>query len=231
MSAQQIEGTDQDPLTAARHAVLLGDSIFDNAAYVPGGPDVIRQVQKLLPSGDQATLLAVDGHVIADVENQLLRLPSDATDLIVSVGGNDALGHAPLLRRKVNSVGEAVSILGTAQREFAAQYESMLNHVIRLGLPTAVCTIYDTPASEPDQPLIKTALAIFNDIITRASFKRGIPLIDLRLVVNESDDYANPIEPSVKGGQKIAQAIAHLLSGKQLATCSVVFSRPFQFAN
>ena len=25
------------------HVVLLGDSIFDNAAYVRGGPDVIRR--------------------------------------------------------------------------------------------------------------------------------------------------------------------------------------------
>ena len=30
-----------------RRVVLLGDSIFDNAAYVAGGPDVIKQVQAL----------------------------------------------------------------------------------------------------------------------------------------------------------------------------------------
>jgi hypothetical protein len=32
------------------HIVLLGDSIFDNAAYVAGGPDVVRQVRDNLPS-------------------------------------------------------------------------------------------------------------------------------------------------------------------------------------
>lgn len=31
------------------HIVLLGDSIFDNAHYTLGGPDVIAQVRKLLP--------------------------------------------------------------------------------------------------------------------------------------------------------------------------------------
>lgn len=31
------------------HVVLLGDSIFDNAAYVAGGPDVIHQLRERLP--------------------------------------------------------------------------------------------------------------------------------------------------------------------------------------
>jgi hypothetical protein len=33
-------------------------------------------------------------------------------------------------------------------------------------------------------------------------------LIDLRLVCDSDDDFANPIEPSVRGGAKIAGAIA-----------------------
>jgi hypothetical protein len=32
-----------------KHLVLLGDSIFDNAAYDAGGPAVIDQVQAKLP--------------------------------------------------------------------------------------------------------------------------------------------------------------------------------------
>jgi AraC-like DNA-binding protein len=40
------------------HIVLLGDSIFDNAAYVAGGPDVVRQLRDTLPSGWRATLNA-----------------------------------------------------------------------------------------------------------------------------------------------------------------------------
>jgi hypothetical protein len=33
------------------HAVLLGDSIFDNARYVPDRPPVIDQVRRGLPRG------------------------------------------------------------------------------------------------------------------------------------------------------------------------------------
>ena len=32
-----------------KHIVLLGDSIFDNAAYVEGGPDVITQLNPFCP--------------------------------------------------------------------------------------------------------------------------------------------------------------------------------------
>ena len=73
------------------HVVLLGDSIFDNAPYTNGGPDVISQVHGLLPPSWNATLLAVDGSMTGDVAGQLNRLPPDATDLVLSVGGNDAL--------------------------------------------------------------------------------------------------------------------------------------------
>ncbi len=33
------------------HVVLLGDSIFDNGVYVPGGPDVVTQLRAELPPG------------------------------------------------------------------------------------------------------------------------------------------------------------------------------------
>jgi hypothetical protein len=52
----------------SQHLVLLGDSIVDNAAYVPGRrPAVIDQVRSRLPTGWVATLLARDGSVIDDV--------------------------------------------------------------------------------------------------------------------------------------------------------------------
>jgi hypothetical protein len=49
---------------------------------------------------------------------------------------------------------------------------------------------------------------LFNDVILRVAFEHHASVIDLRLVCNETADYANPIEPSGQGGMKIAQAIA-----------------------
>jgi hypothetical protein len=204
------------------HAILLGDSIFDNAAYVPGGPDVVCQLRTALPEGWQATLLAVDGAVVSGVARQLNCLPADATHLVVSAGGNDALGASYLLGHSVGTVGQGLALLEQAQRRFAGDYVDMVDAVLARGLPTALCTIYDTPPSQPDQPVIRAGLSLFNDIITRAAFSRGLALIDLRLICNDDADYANPIEPSVQGGEKIASAIAWLLTDRCVKRSHVV---------
>jgi hypothetical protein len=169
---------------------------------------VVRQLRPLLPSGWQASLLAVDGAVTSGVERQLARLPADASHLVVSVGGNDALGESHLLGRSCRTVGEGVLLLADAQRAFAERYRSMVELVLGRALPTALCTIYDANYSPPQGTVVTAALSLFNDIITRAAFARKLDLIDLRLLCNEPADYANPIEPSARGGAKIAAAIA-----------------------
>jgi hypothetical protein len=125
------------------HLVLLGDSIFDNAAYVRGGPDVVAQLRETLPDGWRATLLAVDGAVIADVPRQLARLPADATHLVVSAGGNDALRHADLLDRPGRSSAEVLAALADAAAGFEARYRALLDALAARALPTTLCTIYN----------------------------------------------------------------------------------------
>lgn len=205
------------------HVVLLGDSIFDNKAYVNGGPDVVEQLRGELPAGWKATLLAVDGDVISGVRRQLIALPADATHLVVSAGGNDALRFADLLEAPARSVAEALDMFADAQARFAADYESMAVAVSATGLPAAVCTIYDTPSSGPFYRMIRTALTVFNDCVTRAAFTRGLSLLDLRIICTHDGDYANAIEPSVQGGAKIARAIAALLDpGRQAPRSRVI---------
>ena len=210
-----------------RHVVLLGDSIFDNAAYVAGGPDVLRQLRARLSAGSRASLLAVDGAVVRGVARQLERLPGDATGLVVSAGGNDALGASGVLGQGARTVADAVGKLADIRDGFARDYRAMLDAVLARGLPTAICTIYDANYPEPERRVIVTALALFNDVITRAAFARGLPLVDLRLICDTPGDYANPIEPSVRGGDKIAAAIASLAEGWGAPRDhSVVVARP-----
>lgn len=212
----------QQPGALSGHVVLLGDSIFDNQAYVDGRPDVAQQLRQELPGDWSCTLLAVDGDRIADVVRQLRLLPPDATHLVVSVGGNDALDFAPLLEEDAGTVTDALLILSKAQDLFTADYDAMIDAVVATGLPTAVSTIYDTPQSAPSHRIIRTALALFNDSVTRAAFDRGVSVIDLRLICKEDQDYANPIEPSAHGGLKIARAIAALVLANGDAQRSVV---------
>jgi hypothetical protein len=194
------------------HVALLGDSIFDNAVYVPGGPSVIEHLARSLPKGWRATLLAVDGAVTSDVERQLARLPADVTHLVVSAGGNDALGQSGLiLHEPARSFAEVLARMGQIRAEFQRDYRRMLEAVLAAGKPTAVCTIYDAiPILEHSE---RAGLALFNEIILREAFRAGVPAIDLRLVCHEATDYApmSPIEPSAAGGGKIARAICNLV--------------------
>jgi GDSL-like Lipase/Acylhydrolase family len=195
----------QTPMT---HIVLLGDSIFDNAAYVAGGPDVVRQLREIFPTGWRATLNALDGAVIADVSQQLQQLPRDTTHLVLSIGGNDALGESGLLERKVTSMAEALELITAVRERFRSTYSRMLDQVLQSKLPLAVCTIYEARFPEPvTRRLAATALTTLNDAITREAFARGIDCIDLRILCDDDRDFANPIEPSVHGGAKIARGI------------------------
>lgn len=194
------------------HIVLLGDSIFDNAAYTQGNPDVISQLQLKLPDTWKATLKAIDGDQINDVYTQLENLPTDASHLFISVGGNDALSCQDILDQQVVSSSEVFSNLADISEQFEQQYQKLLKKVLSLGLATTICTIYNP--SFPDrmyQKIAVAALTIFNDAIIRQAFQAGIPLIDLRLTCNEAEDYANPIEPSSVGGEKITKAIMNVV--------------------
>ena len=190
------------------HVVLLGDSIFDNAAYVRGGPDVAAHLAGMLPPGWRATLLAVDGAVIDGVAAQLARVPADATHLVLSAGGNDALGHAGLLDRPARSSAEVLGWLADAAAGFEGRYRRLLRALAAHAARPTVCTIYNGNLGPPSDRLAAVALAVFNDAILRVAAEHRMPVIELRHVCTEPADYANPIEPSVRGGAKIARAIA-----------------------
>jgi hypothetical protein len=198
--------------------VLLGDSIFDNAAYTRGGPHVAEQLQDALPDGWRAVLAAVDGAVTANVPGQLRNLPKDATHLAVSSGGNDALGHTSLLSDPASSSPQVLGRLATISADFEDRYRAMLREVLALRLPTVLCTIYNgNMEDELTQRLAQTGLTVFNDVILRVAFEHGLPVIDLRAVCSEPEDYANPIEPSSHGGEKIARAIVRAVTEHDFA--------------
>ena len=130
------------------HIVLLGDSIFDNGAYVDGGIDVVNHLRKVIPSDWKASLRAVDGSLVADVRNQIASLPQDATHLVVSAGGNDAIDQAGLLDEEAKSAAYVLNRMAHLGEQFQRGYQSMLTDVLSLDLPTTLCTVYYPPNIE-----------------------------------------------------------------------------------
>lgn len=195
-----------------KHVVLLGDSIFDNASYVPGELPVIDQLRSCISDPWQATLLAEDGAYSTNVLRQLVDLPENTSHLVISCGGNDALRYKDLLHKGHTTNPDSLEIIARAREEFQKDYIEMLAGVLILKKPTVVCTIYD---SVPDLNAIqRSALATFNEIILREAAKNKLPVLDLRIICTESVDYStiSSIEPSARGGEKIAEAIGDMLA-------------------
>jgi len=166
------------------HVALLGDSVLDNGAYTSGGPGVVKQLTSMLPAGWRASLLALDGAMMGDLEHQLYTLPAD------------------VLRLKAKSSLEALLSLGKRVPGFERGYRAAIDRVRQLGLPTTICTIYNGDLSGQEGAAARVALMAFNDVILRVAFESKLQVIDLRLVCTEPADYANPIEPSSLGERR-----------------------------
>lgn len=207
------------------YIALLGDSIFDNAAYTDGEPDVVTHLRRILPPPWKATLCAVDGTTTGGLPAQLDAVPDDVSHLVVAVGGNDALDDIDMLDLPVDSTAQALALFGERIDRFEARYRLALDAVIARGIPTTVCTIYNGDLGPDQAPLARLALMLFDDTILRIAFEHHLTAVELRLVCDEPADYANPIEPSGRGGRKIAEAVARSVGALGEGACSRVFGR------
>lgn len=192
--------------------ILLGDSVFDNGAYVALGADVGSQLLDSLPVGWRLQVLAEDGATTEDVLRQLERVPSQATHLVLSVGGNDALSDSQLLVAPVSAAFEAFDLLYAATEKFALNYRRVLKRCLEVGRPLTICTIYDGSFEDDSaKRCARIALAAFNDVIVREAGRQQVSVLDLRFVCTEPSDFTRSIEPSRQGGAKISRAIANVL--------------------
>lgn len=194
------------------HVALFGDSIFDNGAYTNGMPDVVSHLRGRLPLGGRATLLAADGSTTSDVADvQIANLPDDVTHAAVSMGGNDALLNAEALDLPIDSTRDALSLFGVRAAAFEKSYRRALAAILDRVPNAAVCTIYNPNLPIEEAALTRVGLTLFNDVILRVALDHRVPVIDLRLVIVDPDDYANPLEPSSRGGEKVARSIVAAL--------------------
>jgi hypothetical protein len=108
--------------------------------------------------------------------------------------------------------------LPTAAINFQREYRAMLNTFPLKGLPAAVCTIYGPRYPDPVQRRVGTAaLCISNDCIIRQARYHCVPISICMSCAAKTPIFANPIEPSVQGGSKIAAAITSAVTQPDFA--------------
>ena len=211
--------------------ILLGDSVFDNIAYLNSNEKSVTQhlQTKLDTSLWDITVEAVDGSTTKTIKPQFteanlhLLEPTNST-IVVSIGGNDALNYVD----KLDSLN--LETLHTIKSQFYCDYRTAIDEIAEAGQQLYLCTIYNPKF--PDsvmQKKIEAGLSIFNDVILTTAndlwddYNSGFgdvmiltknakyPLIDLRNICREDKSFANEIEPSGYGGDKITDAIIHNL--------------------
>ncbi len=107
---------------------LLGDSIFDNKAYVGSDPDVVGHLRSLKPDWT-FDLHAVDGNMSRHVSDQITSLSRAIDFLVISAGGNNAIDNADILQMPASSSAEVLSNLSDRAEAFEREYTRMLNDV------------------------------------------------------------------------------------------------------
>lgn len=170
--------------------VLLGDSMLANNGYVKSGYSIQNIIEKTFYKGN-FLMLAKNNSTIQDVFHQLDKIPFDldkpTTNIFLSVGGNDLLkNNLDLI--KVNKIFD--------------RYALLVDSIITK-LPNAkiyLLTLY-FPLDQPDHPYVN----VWNKKIKQLMPFRNI--IDTSMLITSKNDLVYNIEPSLSGGQKIANAI------------------------
>ena len=211
---------------------LLGDSIIDNTPYVQNNEkDVASHLNSMYKSSPQINIYnrAVDGHTMKDLLDTQLSDEglNEATNIVVSIGGNDLLGNLYFL---IDAMGlyqgqESKVFQRTTTRNktfedtyfeiikpMQQEYESVVANLSNYRAKLLLCTVYEGDLVDSDEfsDVIyssKTMLSIFNDLVYRTAQKYNADVLELRDIFVSPEDYANPIEPSHIGGEKLAKAI------------------------
>ncbi len=195
--------------------VLFGDSIIDNKIYVNHGEySVLEHLENI--SNYEYIQVAYDGHTTFDVQNKQLHLSTieKPSHIVLSVGGNDLLQNLSYLSNgPISNVNEAVS--GIQQHIFEPleqRFETIIEELSSQRANLLICTVYEGDLGRTDEfkdvlDSSKIMVSSFNDIVYKTAKKYNADVLELREIFITSDDYANPIEPSHIGGEKLAKSI------------------------
>ena len=217
---------------------LLGDSIFDNERYLDNGQlSVAAQIHKKYRyiwqyNGNnsrnwrnQPSVIdhgSEDGTTAETFANKEPEIKIKKTNyyfslsepqprmrmFFLSLGMNDILHFMREIKtldlfQKYNP-GE---ILFERKMDFEKAYEKIMQTIIHYSywIPS-ICTIYDGVVE--DRSLFSIIQSMFNDVIYKIGYRHSVPVIELRQIFTDQDDYTNFVEPSEKGGEKLAGKIS-----------------------
>jgi hypothetical protein len=182
--------------------VLLGDSILKNNSYVKNGQsieDILREKK-----GDNLYCLALNNSTIVDVYSQIDSIPvelnNENTIIFLSSGGNDILSQYVDKHDSDVSDTHILNVIFIAYKKLVKSLKTKMNKA-----KIVLIDIYYPHSNQFSQ--YKHIIQEWNKMIEKYAQEQSYGLIEISKRITESDDFTLSIEPSEKGGEKIAQSI------------------------
>jgi hypothetical protein len=181
--------------------VLLGDSILKNNSYVSDGKGVDNMLEE---RNIKVYSIAENNSKIVDVYSQINKIPLDinnkSTIIFLSSGGNDILSFY------VDQNGDATDtgFLNTMLSAYKTMVKSIQTRMTECKI--VLLDIYYPTSNQFSQyrPIIEE----WNTLIANYARENSLGLLQISQSVTATEDFTLGIEPSEKGGTKIAQQIA-----------------------
>ena len=182
--------------------VLLGDSILKNNSYVKNGlsiEDILREKK-----GDNLHCLALNHSTVVDVYSQIdnisLELNNENTTIFLSSGGNDILSQYVDKRDSDVSDSQVLNVIFIAYKKMVKSLQTKMNQS-----KIVLIDIYYPTSNQFSQ--YKPIIQEWNNMLEKYAREKSFGLIQISKNVTANDDFTLSIEPSEKGGEKIAQSI------------------------
>ena len=192
-----------ESFSSNKSIVLLGDSILKNNSYVPDGKGVDNIIEERSDKNIELYSLAENNSKIVDVYSQINKIPlsinNKSTTIFLSSGGNDILSFYVDQHGDTTDTGFLNSML--------AAYKKLVKAIqTRMDLCQIVLLDVYYPTSNQFAQY-KPILEKWNSLIATYARENSLGLLQISQIVTSNDDFTLGIEPSEKGGQKIAQSI------------------------
>lgn len=189
--------TIKEGLTNNNNVILMGDSVLNNANYVPEGKSVFDTLKTKLSN---ILNVSKDGATMNDLYGQLDKIPinlnNEETYIFISAGGNNILNKGASLTS--NDVIQLFNNYMDFLEALRAKLSNVQINIINLYLP-----------ANPRYQTYKAAIDQWNQLINDNSSKIGAMynVVDLHSLLTRPEDFIYDIEPSETASEKIANLI------------------------
>jgi len=207
------------------HEVLNGQllSLENTASHIVisiGGNDLLTEINFLNPTAIvnqignvkflKGRIYSPDSPEYFEEKYEIWRLNKEIYELKKEVNVLNKQIHSESQKNTNNNVFKSAQ--NKIFKPLEQRFETIVEKLSYYRANLLLLTVYEGDLGRTDEfrgvlDSSKIMVSSFNDIVYKTAKKYGADVLELRHIFTSSEDYANPIEPSHIGGEKLAKAI------------------------